>query len=144
MSTLISVAIPDHGRLRSLPNASRTFFTKWRTDKVFRIRCNCADFAAGNSAAVGRTGLTGRCFYCAFSILSSSLSGCSPSLSVEQNSGYQSGESCGDENSVDVGVDRVMATRMGTFIQVEGEAEDAGVQVMWRCTKMMGISPLIQ
>src|SRR5258708_1805296 len=30
----------DHGRLRSLPNASRTFFTKWRTDKVFRIRCN--------------------------------------------------------------------------------------------------------
>src|SRR5258708_34642888 len=39
ISALFSVAIPDHGRLRSLPNASRTFFTKWRTDKVFRIRC---------------------------------------------------------------------------------------------------------
>src|SRR5258707_6349306 len=37
---LVSVAILDHGRLRSLPNASRTFFTKWRTDKVFRIHFN--------------------------------------------------------------------------------------------------------
>src|SRR5258708_40096963 len=44
--------IGGYGRLRSLPNASRTFFTKWRTDKVFRIRCNREDKAKFNAQTV--------------------------------------------------------------------------------------------
>jgi hypothetical protein len=97
--------------------------------------------AATELAAVGRTGLTSRCnshishlfFYRPRH--QAALPYPQPLfLPAERNCGFPSGVSWRDENSVDVDV----ATRMealiaevGEILEVMGEAEDAGTQVVW-------------